>query len=69
MQRHTVDGFLEISRCKIFDMRGLNYALNDVIRRFIVIVHFSVPEGFWVVSHYPPKSSISFPPHGLELGL
>ncbi len=57
MQRHNVEGFLEISCCKIFDMRGSNYALNDVIRRFIVIVHFSAPEGFYVVSHYPPKSS------------
>lgn len=63
MRRHTVEGFLEISRCKIFDMRRLNYVLNDVIRRFIVIVHFTVPEGFWVVCHYPPKSSIRFPPH------
>jgi hypothetical protein len=65
MQRHSVDGFLEISRCKIFDMRGLNYALNDVVRRFIVIVHFSVPEGFWLVYHYPPKACIRFPPQNL----
>jgi len=66
MKRHSVDGFLEISRCKIFDMRGLNYALNNVIRRFIVIVHFSVPEGFWAMFRYPPKCSVSFPPHTFQ---
>jgi hypothetical protein len=65
MKRHSVDRFLEISRCEIFDMRGSYYVVDDVIRRFIVIVHFLVPEGFWVVFHYPPKSSISFPPHNL----
>ena len=50
MKRHSVNGFLEISRCKIFDMHGLNYALDDVIRTFIVIVHFSIPGGFWLMS-------------------
>jgi hypothetical protein len=60
MKRHSVDGFLEISRCEIFDMRGSYYVLDDVIRRYILIVHFSIPEGFWLMYYYPPKSSISF---------
>jgi hypothetical protein len=49
----------DVSHCKIFDMRDLNYIQADVIRRFVVIVHLpnhrTYIDGVWLPFYLPVK--------------
>jgi len=44
-----------ISKCKIFDMRCLDYICSDVRRRFVIIVHLENDLGLWCMFFIPGK--------------
>jgi hypothetical protein len=52
LRQHHGDAVL---KCKIFDMRGLDYIYSDVMRRFVLIIHLGNESGLWCNFFIPAK--------------